>query len=130
MLEGQILIWGGDWVDMVNLMEVCFVFLDYYLVKFVIIVLSQLCIKGVMEKYVLCEVMKGLLLEMLYKCQKFVFMVLLVYIDIKKWKMLMNLIDEFVSKEKVEVVGLLDYDGICVLIDGYEDLSMDWDIKV
>ncbi|RLP53914.1 MAG: asparagine synthase, partial [Ketobacter sp.] len=130
MLEGQILTWGGDRVDMANSMEARPAFLDHHLAKFATTVPPQLRIKGATEKYVLREAMKGLLPETLYKRQKFAFMAPPAHTDTKKWKMLMNLTDEFASKEKVEAAGLLDYDGIRALIDGHEDPSMDRDTKV
>lgn len=130
MLEGQILTWGGDRVDMANSMEARPAFLDHHLAKFATTVPPQLRIKGATEKYVLREAMKGLLPETLYKRQKFAFMAPPAHTDKKKWQSLMTLVDEFASKEKVEAAGLLDYQGIRGLIDGHEDPNMDRETKV
>ncbi|MCB1306832.1 MAG: asparagine synthase (glutamine-hydrolyzing), partial [Leptospiraceae bacterium] len=61
MLEGQILTWGGDRVDMANSMEARPAFLDHHLAEAACTVPPELRIKGRVEKYVLREAMKGLL---------------------------------------------------------------------
>jgi asparagine synthase (glutamine-hydrolysing) len=130
MLEGQILTWGGDRVDMANSMEARPAFLDHHLAKFATTVPPQLRIKGATEKYVLREAMKGLLPETLYKRQKFAFMAPPAHTDKKKWQSMMNLMDEFASKDKVEAAGLLDSNAIQKMIAGHEDPAMDRETKV
>lgn len=130
MLEGQILTWGGDRVDMANSMEARPPFLDHHLARFATQVPPQLRIKGATEKYVLREAMKGLLPETLYKRQKFAFMAPPAHTDEKKWQSMMGLMNEFASKEKVESAGLLDYEAIQGLINSHEDPSMDQETKV
>jgi len=130
MLEGQILTWGGDRVDMANSMEARPAFLDHHLAKFATTVPPQLRIKGATEKYVLREAMKGLLPETLYKRQKFAFMAPPAHTDQKKWQKMMALMDAFVSKEKVADAGLLDYDAIQTMINSHEDPGMDHETKV
>ncbi|MCO7224381.1 asparagine synthase (glutamine-hydrolyzing) [Pleionea sp. CnH1-48] len=130
MLEGQILTWGGDRVDMANSMEARPAFLDHHLAKFATQVPPQLRIKGATEKYVLREAMKGLLPESLYKRQKFAFMAPPAHTDQNKWNMMMALMDEFASKEKVEAAGALDYQAVNALIKSHEDPDMNRDQKV
>ncbi len=130
MLEGQILTWGGDRVDMANSMEARPAFLDHHLAKFATEVPPQLRIKGATEKYVLREAMKGLLPETLYKRQKFAFMAPPAHTDKKKWQSMLNLMEEFVSKQKVEAAGLLDYSSIRSMIDGHNDPAQDRETKV
>ncbi|MBA54844.1 MAG: asparagine synthase (glutamine-hydrolyzing) [Pseudomonadales bacterium] len=130
MLEGQILTWGGDRVDMANSMEARPAFLDHHLAKFATTVPPQLRIKGATEKYVLREAMKGLLPEILYKRQKFAFMAPPAHTDKKKWQSMMTLMHEFASKEKVEAAGLLDSAAIDKMIADHEDPNMDRETKV
>lgn len=130
MLEGQILTWGGDRVDMANSMEARPAFLDHHLAKFATTVPPQLRINGATEKYVLREAMKGLLPETLYKRQKFAFMAPPAHTDEKKWQSMMGLMNEYASREKVESAGLLDYQAIQTLLNGHSDGSMDRETKV
>lgn len=74
MLEGQILTWGGDRVDMANSMEARPPFLDHHLAEVATKLPPSMRIKGRTEKYVLREAMKGVLPETLYKREKFAFM--------------------------------------------------------
>src|SRR5690606_17429292 len=71
MLEGQILTWGGDRVDMANSMEARPPFLDHHLAEYAATLPPDLRIRGQTEKYVLREAMKGLLPASLYSRQKF-----------------------------------------------------------
>jgi len=130
MLEGQILTWGGDRVDMANSMEARPAFLDHHLAKFATTVPPQLRIKGATEKYVLREAMKGLLPETLYKRQKFAFMAPPAHTDKAKWAMMMNLMNEFASDQAVESAGLLDKNAINNLLSSHDDPNMSRETKV
>lgn len=130
MLEGQILTWGGDRVDMANSMEARPAFLDHHLAKFASTVPPQLRIKGATEKYVLREAMKGLLPETLYKRQKFAFMAPPAHTDESKWRSMMTLMNEFASKAKVADAGILDYSAIENLIQQHDDPHLSNDSKV
>ncbi|WP_428634529.1 asparagine synthase (glutamine-hydrolyzing) [Sedimenticola sp.] len=130
MLEGQILTWGGDRVDMANSMEARPAFLDHHLARFATQVPPQLRIKGDTEKYVLREAMKGLLPETLYKRQKFAFMAPPAHTDRHKWRLFTDLFQAYASRDKVEAAGLMDYQAIQALIDGHEDPAMDLGVKV
>ena len=116
MLEGQILTWGGDRVDMANSMEARPAFLDHHLAEFATRVPPQLRIKGPVEKYVLKEAMKGLLPETLYKRQKFAFMAPPAHRDEKKWAALMKLVNEYASEDQIKQAGLLDASAVAEMI--------------
>lgn len=130
MLEGQILTWGGDRVDMANSMEARPPFLDHYLADYAVNIPPQMRIKGPVEKYVLKEAMKGLLPETLYKRQKFAFMAPPAHTDEKKWNALMELMEEFASEQKIKEAGLIDYDALRQMVDSHADPSVPRDHKV
>lgn len=130
MLEGQILTWGGDRVDMANSMEARPPFLDHHLADYAVNIPPQMRIKGPVEKYVLKEAMKGLLPETLYKRQKFAFMAPPAHTDQKKWQALMTLMNEFASEEKIKEAGLIDYDALQQMLQSHDDPSVSRDYKV
>ncbi|WP_414830845.1 asparagine synthase (glutamine-hydrolyzing) [Alteromonas sp. H39] len=125
MLEGQILTWGGDRVDMANSMEARPPFLDHKLAEFAVTIPPEMRIRGSKEKYVLREAMKGVLPETLYKREKFAFMAPPAHTDEKKWKKLRGLLEEYASREKVEKAGLLDADYLEALIEKQESPDTD-----
>ncbi|WP_223668564.1 asparagine synthase (glutamine-hydrolyzing) [Kangiella shandongensis] len=130
MLEGQILTWGGDRVDMANSMEARPPFLDHHLAAYAVNIPPQMRIKGPVEKYVLKEAMKGLLPETLYKRQKFAFMAPPAHTDKKKWGALMELMEEFANEEKINEAGLIDYAALRNMIDSHDDPKVPRDHKV
>lgn len=121
MLEGQILTWGGDRVDMANSMEARPAFLDHHLAEYAFTVPPHLRIKGNKEKYVLREAMKGLLPETLYKREKFAFMAPPAHTDPEKWKAVEKLADQFLNEEVVKAAGLLDYDEVVRTFERHQD---------
>jgi asparagine synthase (glutamine-hydrolysing) len=120
MLEGQILTWGGDRVDMANSMEARPPFLDHHLAEFATRVPPGMRIKGKTEKYVLREAMKGVLPKTLYEREKFAFMAPPAHTDPKKWAALKELADEFLSDTAIDQAGLLDKAGVQALFDLHE----------
>jgi asparagine synthase (glutamine-hydrolysing) len=121
MLEGQILTWGGDRVDMANSMEARPAFLDHHLAEFAVQIPPEHRIKGRTEKYVLREAMKGILPEVLYKREKFAFMAPPAHTDETKWKQMRELSEKHLSKERIEATGMLSYEGVCALFDRHDD---------
>ena len=115
MLEGQILTWGGDRVDMANSMEARPAFLDHHLAELAAMLPPSLRIKGKTEKYVLREAMKGLLPEVLYKREKFAFMAPPAHTDPHKWNAMRALADEFLSDSAINDAGLLSTEGVKAL---------------
>ncbi len=120
MLEGQILTWGGDRVDMANSMEARPAFLDHHLAEFATHVPPGLRIKGRTEKYVLREAMRGLLPKVLYEREKFAFMAPPAHTDPKKWAALKQLSEQYLNEAAVNEAGLLDYAGVKALFALHE----------
>jgi asparagine synthase (glutamine-hydrolysing) len=121
MLEGQILTWGGDRVDMANSMEARPAFLDHHLAARATMIPPSLRIKGRTEKYVLREAMKGLLPEVLYKREKFAFMAPPAHTDPRKWSAMRQLADEYLSDAAIEAAGVLDREGVARLFALHDD---------
>ena len=120
-LEGQILTWGGDRVDMANSMEARPPFLDHHLAEAAVQVPPEMRIKGRTEKYVLREAMKGLLPKTLYEREKFAFMAPPAHTDEKKLAALRALSEDYLSTAAIESAGLLDEGGVRRLWDLYTD---------
>ncbi len=112
MLEGQILTWGGDRVDMANSMEARPAFLDHHLAQFAAGIPPSLRIKGRTEKYVLREAMRGLLPDSLYRREKFAFMAPPAHTDPVKWAAMRQLADDYLSTARIKEAGLLDPEGV------------------
>jgi len=121
MLEGQILTWGGDRVDMANSMEARPAFLDHHLAEFATQLPPTMRIRGKTEKYVLREAMKGLLPTVLYEREKFAFMAPPAHTDPKKWQAMKALADEYLSKDAIENAGLLSVEGVNNLFNLHEN---------
>ena len=121
MLEGQILTWGGDRVDMAHSMEARPAFLDHHLAAAAVKVPPELRIKGKTEKYVLREAMAGLLPEVLYKREKFAFMAPPAHTEPEKWAQMKQLADDYLSDEAIEAAGLLSQEGVRALFARHDD---------
>jgi asparagine synthase (glutamine-hydrolysing) len=124
MLEGQILTWGGDRVDMANSMEARPAFLDHHLAELAAQLPPSLRIKGRTEKYVLREAMKGLLPEVLYKREKFAFMAPPAHTDPQKWAAMHALADKYLNDDAIKEAGLLDSVGVRHLFELHENPNM------
>jgi asparagine synthase (glutamine-hydrolysing) len=132
MLEGQILTWGGDRVDMANSMEARPPFLDHHLAEFAAQLPPSMRIKGRTEKYVLREAMKGLLPKVLYEREKFAFMAPPAHTDPKKWAAMKALADQYLSEEAIREAGLLDPEGVRRLFQLHEaeDTSVSTQVRL
>ena len=108
MLEGQILNWGGDRVDMANSMESRPAFLDHKLAEVAVRIPPGLRIRGATEKWVLREAMRGILPDVLYKRQKFAFMAPPAHTDAHKRRALDRLLERFLHPDVVRAAGLFD----------------------
>lgn len=120
MLEGQILTWGGDRVDMANAMEARPPFLDHHLAEYAAQLPPSLRIHGRTEKYVLREAMKGLLPDTLYRREKFAFMAPPAHTDPDKWAALQALARRHLDADVIAAAGLLDADGVTALLSLHE----------
>ena len=121
MLEGQILTWGGDRVDMANSREARPAFLEHHLAAAAVQVPPELRIKGKTEKYVLREAMAGLLPEVLYKREKFAFMAPPAHTEPEKWAQMKQLADDYLSDEAIDAAGLLSKEGVRALFARHDD---------
>jgi asparagine synthase (glutamine-hydrolysing) len=117
MLEGQILTWGGDRVDMANSMEARPAFLDHRLAEFARTVPPSMRIHGRTEKYVLREAMRGLLPDVLYRREKFAFMAPPAHTDAKKQQAMQRLADRYLGDADIAASGILDRDGVRAVFD-------------
>lgn len=130
MLEGQILTWGGDRVDMANSMEARPPFLDHHLAALAVKIPPQHRIKGRIEKYVLREAMKGILPEVLYKREKFAFMAPPAHTDQQKWLQMRVLADKYLDKDSIASKGLLSHQGVATLFARHDDPGVSMAEKV
>jgi len=105
-LEGQILNWGGDRVDMANSMESRPAFLDHHLAAIAVDVPPNLRIKGNIEKHILREAVKGVLPEVLYKREKFAFMAPPAHTDSAKQAKVDELIGEYLDDNTIGDAGI------------------------
>ena len=108
MLEGQILTWGGDRVDMANSMESRPAFLDHNVAEFAVRIPPSLRIRDGVEKWVLREAMKGVLPEVLYKRPKFAFMAPPSHTDDAKRSAVADLVGRWLTPERISEVGLFE----------------------
>ncbi|TPV95924.1 MAG: asparagine synthase (glutamine-hydrolyzing) [Myxococcales bacterium FL481] len=108
MLEGQILTWGGDRVDMANSMESRPPFLDHQLAEFAFQVPPSVRIRDGIEKWVLREAMRGVLPTTLYEREKFAFMAPPATIDAAKAAAVQALVERYLSPAAVETAGVFD----------------------
>jgi asparagine synthase (glutamine-hydrolysing) len=108
MLEGQILTWGGDRVDMANSLESRPAFLDHHLAEHARTIPPGVRVRGTTEKWVLREAMRGVLPDTLYRRQKFAFMAPPAHTDSSKRRALEQLVRDRVGPEQIDAAGLFD----------------------
>jgi len=120
MLEGQILNWGGDRVDMANSMESRPAFLDHHLAEAAVKVPPHHRIKGNVEKWVHREAVRGVLPEVLYKREKFAFMAPPAHTDEFKRAKVNALIDTHASPERIDAAGVFDREKLTTFLDEYK----------
>ncbi len=120
MLEGQILTWGGDRVDMANCMESRPAFLDHHLAEYAFTLHPHLRIRDGVEKWVLREAMKHVLPRVLYEREKFAFMAPPATVDARKAKAMRALAEKHLSRDAVQEAGLFDPKAVQDLVDGLD----------
>jgi asparagine synthase (glutamine-hydrolysing) len=121
MLEGQILHWGGDRVDMAHSMESRPAFLDHHLAEFAAHIPPDVRIREGVEKWVLREAMRGVLPEVLYRRPKFAFMAPPQHVDEQKQAAAKRLIERWLAPESVESAGLFDPGRVAAFLDSLEE---------
>ena len=112
MLEGQILTWGGDRMDMANSMEARPAFLDHHVAQYATTIPPDIRIRNGIEKWVLREAMKEVLPQELYEREKFAFMAPPAHTDPEKRAALNNLMEKWMSPDRIEAAGLFDSTAI------------------
>lgn len=117
MLEGQILTWGGDRVDMANSMEARPAFLDHHLAETAVGIPPLHRIRERREKHVLREAMKGLLPKVLYEREKFAFMAPPAHTDPGKWNSMMTLARQHLSHDAISRAGILDAGAVDSMLE-------------
>jgi len=118
MLEGQILTWGGDRVDMANSMESRPPFLDHLLAEYAFGLPPSLRIRGMREKWVLREAMRGVLPKVLYDREKFAFMAPPATLRPDEWPRVRELVDRHLGRDALEQSGLFDVDAVERFVGG------------
>ena len=118
MLEGQILTWGGDRMDMANSMEARPAFLDHHLAEYATTIPPEVRIRDGVEKWVLREAMVNVLPRELYERKKFAFMAPPAHTDPVKRNAVQEMIDHWLTPERVGDVGILDHARLHEFVDG------------
>ena len=119
MLEGQILNWGGDRVDMANSLESRPAFLDHHVAELAMRIPPHVRVRDGVEKWVVREAMKHVLPEVLYKREKFAFMAPPAHTDVKKAAEIDKLIEKWLSSEKIASHGIFDEARMRTSIEEY-----------
>ncbi len=118
-LEGQILNWGGDRVDMANSMESRPAFLDHHVAEAAVQVPPEFRIRGNIEKWVLREAVRGVLPDVLYRREKFAFMAPPAHTDPLKQAEVNKLIDAHLTPDQLATTGLFDPRAIDRFLSDY-----------
>lgn len=119
MLEGQILNWGGDRVDMANSLESRPAFLDHHVAELAMRIPPHVRIRDGIEKWVVREAMKHVLPEVLYKREKFAFMAPPAHTDAKKTAEIDKLIAKWLSSDRIAKYGIFDEAKLTQSIEDY-----------
>jgi len=119
MLEGQILNWGGDRVDMANSLESRPAFLDHHVAELALRIPPHVRIRDGVEKWVVREAMKNVLPEVLYKREKFAFMAPPAHTDKEKAAEIDKLIEKWLSSEEIAEHGIFDEGKLRQSIEDY-----------
>lgn len=112
MLEGQILTWGGDRMDMANSMEARPAFLDHHVAEYAVQIPPDIRIRNGVEKWVLREAMVDILPRELYEREKFAFMAPPAHTDIEKRAAVDKLVQRWLTPERIDGAGLFDRDAV------------------
>ncbi len=117
MLEGQILTWGGDRMDMANSMEARPAFLDHHLAEYAVTIPPDVRIRDGIEKWVLREAMVNVLPKELYERKKFAFMAPPAHTDPVKRAAVQEMIDHWLTAERIGNAGLVNAAPVSEFID-------------
>lgn len=108
MLDGQILSWGGDRMDMANAVESRPGLLDHRVAEVAATVPPEYRIRNGREKWVLREAMRHVLPDVLYQRRKFAFMAPPAHRSPARAARLTRLAEQYLSPQRIEEVGICD----------------------
>jgi asparagine synthase (glutamine-hydrolysing) len=117
MLEGQILTWGGDRMDMANSMEARPAFLDHHVAEYAVTIPPDVRIRDGIEKWVLREAMVDVLPRELYEREKFAFMAPPAHTATEKREAVERLASRWLTPERIENTGLFDAQAVSGLFE-------------
>ncbi|TWT72400.1 asparagine synthase (glutamine-hydrolyzing) [Crateriforma conspicua] len=112
MLEGQILTWGGDRMDMANSMEARPAFLDHHVAEYAVQIPPDVRIRDGVEKWVVREAMVDILPRELYEREKFAFMAPPAHTDPVKRQAVQEMLDHWLTDQRLADAGLLEQQSI------------------
>ena len=112
MLEGQILTWGGDRMDMANSMEARPAFLDHHVAEYATQIPPEVRIRNGIEKWVLREAMVNVLPRELYERKKFAFMAPPAHTDPVKRDAISEMLQHWITDQRVAKLGVFDRDRL------------------
>ncbi|MDQ2586680.1 asparagine synthase (glutamine-hydrolyzing) [Saccharothrix yanglingensis] len=110
MLDGQILSWGGDRVDMANAVETRPVLLDHLVAETAVRVPPALRIRNGTEKWVLREALRHAMPEFLYERRKFAFMAPPAHRSEARAHGRARLVGKYLTRDRIADVGICDPD--------------------
>ncbi|WP_182871299.1 asparagine synthase (glutamine-hydrolyzing) [Stieleria mannarensis] len=117
MLEGQILTWGGDRMDMANSMEARPAFLDHHVAEYAVTIPPDIRIRDGIEKWVLREAMVNVLPRELYERKKFAFMAPPAHTDPVKRNAVQEMINHWLTPERMGELGILSHERFDQFVD-------------
>ena len=117
MLEGQILTWGGDRMDMANSMEARPAFLDHHVAEYAVTIPPDIRIRNGIEKWVLREAMVNVLPRELYEREKFAFMAPPAHTDAEKRAAVEKMIARWLTDDRIKSTGLFNNTSVRQFLD-------------
>ncbi|MEE6179661.1 asparagine synthase (glutamine-hydrolyzing) [Mycobacterium sp. 050134] len=110
MLDGQILSWGGDRVDMANAVESRPALLDHLVAETAVRIPPELRIRNGTEKWVLREALRYAMPEFLYSRRKFAFMAPPAHRSASRAAQLSRLTSKYLTRDRIAELGICDPD--------------------
>ncbi|MEZ0364724.1 asparagine synthase (glutamine-hydrolyzing) [Mycobacterium sp. pUA109] len=106
MLDGQILSWGGDRMDMSHAVETRPALLDHRVAETAVRVPPNLRIREGTEKWVLREALRYAMPDFLYRKRKFAFMAPPAHRSVTQSARLSRLTDRYLSHDRIAAAGI------------------------
>ncbi len=106
MLDGQILSWGGDRMDMSHAVETRPALLDHRVAETAVRVPPDLRIRAGTEKWVLREALRYAMPDFLYRKRKFAFMAPPAHRSTSQCESLSRLTEKYLSPDRIAAAGI------------------------